>query len=263
MRVVSSESNSVTLNHTKNNVSVDCFETKRLLPRRSRSSSVNSVSTAETCNSSINSSSRSLTISKAPEESRKRRVHFVSTAEEYPPTHSLPADAGELWYTQEDYKHFRVFAQQEGKTYRLSHGVVKDLQAVYEVQGNLLQASLSCSEHNNQSAPRLPYKQSMTLDIAVGIIGSDLRGLELLLLKQMRLDRKAVLKGVVEMQTKLPNGLSANERAIAIAAKARYYSRRFRQFAQVQGKADSMIASEIHAEKEEKHASFPFLLHSE
>lgn len=251
LRAVSSEDDSVTLKHNRTNVVVDCLETKCLLLRRSRSSSVNSVSTTETCNSSINSSSRSLKTTAVQNEikHRKRRVHFGSTAEEYAPSHCLPGNNGELWYAEKDFKLFRNVARKEVSTYCLQTGVVEELRAVYEVHGNMFHAQFVYSEHNAQGASRQSYKENMTLGRAVHIVGSGLRGLEVLVLKQMSLDRKAVLKRVLEMQTKLPSGLSANERTIAIAAKARYLSRQFRQFAQVQGRADTITVSAIAAEK--------------
>lgn len=226
------------------NVMMDGFKTKRLSSRRSRCSSVNSVATAETCNSSINSSTRSLQITTGAKEikCRKRRIHFESAQEEFSAIHCLPDDVGELWYLEKDYMHFRSIARKESSiTYQLQPGVIHDLQAVYEVRGNLIQAPLVYSRQND--------KESMTLGRAVHIIGSGLRGLEALLVKQMSVDRKAVLKGVLDMQTKLPSGLSANERAIAIAAKARFLSRQFRNFAQVQGRADAMVVDNTDGEE--------------
>lgn len=252
MRAISSDHSTLTSNHNRDGVVLDCLEKSILASRRPRSSSVTSFSTADTCNSSVFSSTRSLTISTlhAVSKVRNRRVHFDSKVEEYLPTHRLPVAVEELWYIQRDYKLFRNIAQKEGIRYRLKSGVVEDLQAVYEVHGNLFQAPLSRSEHRTQSGPTRNYKESMSLDLAVQIIGSDFRGLELVIVKKMSADRKAVLKGIVDMQTKLPDGLSANERAIAIAAKARFFTRQFRQFAQIQGRADLLRASEIHAEEE-------------
>jgi hypothetical protein len=119
--------------------------------------------------------------------------------------------------------------------YRQSPGVVRSIQAVYEVRGNLLQATLASHARS--------CEESMTLEKAVQVLGSGLRGLEVSIVKQLSKDRRAVIKGVLDMQAKLPGGLSANEQTIAIAAKARFLSRQFRQFALVQGKVDAITHS--------------------
>ncbi len=224
---------------------VDCCDTKRRLTRQSRSSSVTSITTAETCSSSIYSSCRSLTITTVKNEAkcRKRRVHFDETTEEYSPAlHGRHVDIQDLWYTENDYKLFRSVAQKEGSMYRQSARVVRNIQAVYEVRSNLLQATL---------ASHASCEENMTLEKAVHVLGSGVRGLEVSILKQLSKDRRAVLKGVLDMQAKLPGGLSANEQTIAIAAKARFLSRQFRQFALVQGKADAITLSNLEDGEEE------------